>query len=79
MINHKNTQNFVDRNGLKLQYGDQVIAKIWSARFPYSACTVVGFTNYYVVVWVNDSETTQLRTPNNVVKVKDLKTWKRNF
>lgn len=80
MISYKNLNNHSDRNGLSLRYGDQVLAKIWtSVEFAFTPCTIVGFTKNFVVVKANDSEVTKMRTPNNVVKVKDLKTWKLNF
>lgn len=78
-IDDDNVERFEDRNGHLLEYGDQVLAKIWSS-CPTTVCTVVGFTKRMVLIVPNGSQTTAAyRKSSNLVFVKNLERWKLNF
>jgi len=79
MINYKNLNNFVDRNGLKLEYGDKVIIKFYSYQRSQALgiATIIGFTEKYIVlIWCVGSGNNMCRLPNNVIKITDPDNWK---
>ena len=61
-----------DRNGLLLEYGDNVYLKsYWKNMYLHE---VVGFTKNYVVCICGNN--VWYRKPSNVVKITNAKKWK---
>ena len=73
-MNYINTQNFKDRNGLELKYGDKVYLKShWSQMYLF---TIIGFTKYYVACLCGSH--VFYRKSTNLVKVTNPDNWKVN-
>ena len=68
-----------DRNGLRLVYGNEVLACCCPS-YKFTKCQVIGFTNKYVVIIpTNGSTIFFMRKPTNVIKVNNLSTLKFNY
>ena len=73
-LNYENKLNFKDRNGADLKYGDKVLVKGWGK---FSIAQIIGFTDKFVVlVYCIGCGQNFCRASHNVVKVKDIETWK---
>ena len=73
-LNWENKLKFKDRNGIDLEYGDKVLVKGWNR---LAVAQIVGFTdNFIVLVYCVGCGQNFCRAPHNVVKVKDIETWK---
>lgn len=73
-LNWENMLKFKDRNGEDLKYGDKVLVKGWNR---FSVAQIVGFTdNFVVLVYCIGCGQNFCRAPHNVVKVKDIESWK---
>jgi hypothetical protein len=73
-LNWENKLKFKDRNGADLKYGDKVLVKGCNR---FAVAQIVGFTdNFVVLVYCVGCGQNFCRAPHNVVKVKDIETWK---
>lgn len=73
-LNYENKSKFKDRNGADLKYGDKVLVKGWNK---FAVAQIVGFTdNFVVLVYCIGCGQNFCRAPHNVVKVKDIESWK---